>query len=820
MKISLNWLKSYLETSLTAKEIAQILTNIGLEVEGLEQIETVRGGLSGLVVGKVLTCEKHPNADKLHVTTVDSGDGTPVQIVCGAPNVAAGQKVIVAAINTTLYPTSGEEGFKIKKSKIRGVESWGMLCAEDEIGIGTSHEGIIVLPDDVPTGTPARDYYQIEDDYLLEIGLTPNRADAMSHYGVARDLAVYLKTNNIPYRLTLPDTSAFREGIYDKGIEIEVLDTEAAPRYMGVTVTGVKVAESPEWLQNRLRSIGLNPHNNIVDITNFVLHEIGQPLHAFDAGKINGGKIVVRTCPEGTPFVTLDGVERKLSSKDLMICDAEKPMCIAGVFGGLDSGVTETTTDVFIESAYFNPVWIRKSAKRHGLSTDASFRFERGIDPEMAPYALKRAALLMVELAGGTVSSPVTDRYPIPVQPFRFEVSLNHIKQLIGKDLPNETIREIILALEIKIENESPDTLSVTVPPYRVDVQREADLIEEILRIYGYNNVEIPQRVLSTLSYAPTPNRDKVTNIISDLLTANGFNEIMSNSLTKAAYYDGLETYRAENCVTILNPLSNDLNVMRQTLLFNALEAVELNINHKNGNLKLYEFGNCYTYDSERVSEGGLALYSEQNRLSILITGADHLPSWNLSSQPTNFYTLKTVAEKIFARIGIDLNGTVMETLSSDLYREAVICKINGKRILEMGIVSKKIRSMFDIKADVYYLEMNFDAFLKLTKNHKVSVQELSRFPEVSRDLALLVDSQTTFSMLREIAFAVEKRLLKNVTLFDVYEGEKLPAGKKSYALNFVLEDSAKTLVDQVINKTMANLIHEFERRAGAQVRS
>lgn len=820
MKISLNWLKSYIETSLSAEEIAKILTDIGLEVEGLEQIETVRGGLSGLVVGEVLTCEKHPDADKLHVTTVDLGDGASTQIVCGAPNVAAGQKVVVATINTMLYPTGEAEGFKIKKSKIRGVESLGMLCAEDEIGIGTSHDGIIVLPNDVPAGTPARDYYQIEDDYLLEIGLTPNRADAMSHYGVARDLAVYLQANGIPHRLVLPDVSAFREGISDKEVAVEVLNTEAAPRYMGITVTGVKVAESPEWLQNRLRSIGLNPHNNIVDITNFILHEVGQPLHAFDAGKIKGGKVIVRTCPEGTPFVTLDGVERKLSDKDLMICDTEKPMCIAGVFGGLDSGVTETTTDVFIESAYFNPVWIRKSAKRHGLSTDASFRFERGIDPEIAPYALKRAALLMVELAGGKVSSPVTDLYPVPVRPFRFDISLSRVKRLMGKDVPDETIRRIILALDIKIEKEDGDTLGVAVPPYRVDVQREADLVEDILRIYGYNNIEIPQQVHSTLSYAPNPDRDKVTNVVADLLTANGFNEIMSNSLTKAAYYEGLEAYKAENSVAILNPLSNDLNVMRQTLLFNALEAVELNTNRKNGDLKLYEFGNCYSYDRDKASEGGLAPYSEQNRLSILITGADHVPSWNVSSQPTSFYTLKTVAEKIFARIGIDLNGAVMETLSSDLYREAVTYKINGKRMVEMGIVSKKIRSMFDIKAEVYYLEMNFDAFLKLTRNHKVTVQELSKFPEVRRDLALLVDSQTTFSQLREIAFATEKKLLKNVTLFDVYEGDKLPAGKKSYALNFVLEDTTKTLVDQVIDKTMANLVREFERRAGAQVRS
>lgn len=820
MKISLNWLKSYIDTSLKAEEIANILTHIGLEVEGMEQIESIRGGLEGLVIGKVLTCEQHPNADKLHVTTVDLGQGEPLQIVCGAPNVAAGKKVVVATINTMLYPTGEAEGFKIKKSKIRGVESFGMLCAEDEIGIGTDHAGIILLPEDTPVGIPAREYYQIEDDYLLEIGLTANRADAMSHYGVARDLAVYLQSHDMPYKLNLPDVSAFQAGsVTDKSVQVEVLNHEAAPRYMGLTITGVKVAESPDWLKTRLRSIGLNPHNNVVDITNFILHEIGQPLHAFDANKIKGRKIVVRTCPEETPFVTLDGVERKLSERDLMICDEEKPMCLAGVFGGLNSGVTEETTEVFLESAYFNPVWIRKSAKRHGLSTDASFRYERGIDPNIAPYALKRAALLVTELAGGQISSPVTDIYPEPIQPFHFEISLDRVKRLIGKDIPDETIRKIIAALDVKIEQEESETLHVAVPAYRVDVQREADLVEDILRIYGYNNVEIPQAVHSTLSYAPHPDREKVTNLIADLLTANGFNEIMSNSLTKAAYYDDLKAYKAENCVRIINPLSSDLSVMRQTLLFNALEAVELNTNRRNSDLKLYEFGNCYWYNPDKASEGGLAPYSEQNHLSILITGADHALSWNTKAQPTSFYTLKAMVEKLFNRIGIDLNSAVMESLQSDLYREAVTYKINGKQIVEMGIVSKKIRSKFDIKADVYYLEMNFDAFLKLTKNHKVTVEELSKFPEVRRDLALLVDTQVTFSQLREIAFSVEKKLLKNVTLFDVYEGDKLPAGKKSYALNFVLEDTTKTLTDQVIDRVMSNLIREFERRAGAQIR-
>ncbi len=820
MKISLNWLKTYIKTDLPAEEIARILTGIGLEVEALEKIESIRGGLAGLVVGEVLTCEKHPDADKLHVTTVDLGDGVPTQIVCGAPNVAAGQKVVVATINTTLYPTGEENGFKIKKSKIRGVESFGMLCAEDEIGVGTDHQGIIVLPNDVKAGTPARDYFQLEDDYLMEIGLTPNRADAMSHYGVARDLAVYLKANDIPYEFGLPSVDAFRQDNDSKHIEVEVANSEAAPRYMGLTMTGIKIAPSPEWLQRRLIAIGMNPKNNVVDITNFILHETGQPLHAFDASKITGDKIVVRTCPEGTEFVTLDGVSRKLSAQDLMICNAEKPMCIAGVFGGLDSGVTDSTTEVFIESAYFNPVWIRKTAKRHGLSTDASFRYERGIDPNMTPYALKRAALLIQELAGGKVTSPITDLYPVRIEPFRFEVSFDRIKKLIGKNIPDETIRKIILALDVKIESENDGVLNVCVPPYRVDVQREADLIEDILRIYGYDNVEIPEHVNSSLSYAPRPNRDKIANTLSDLLASIGFREIMSNSQTKAAYYEGLTSYPASRCVKILNPLSNDLNVMRQTLLFNALEAVQLNTNRKNGDLKLFELGNCYSYDATKAEQGGLAPYEERAMVSMIVTGNDRAASWNVPSRPSDFFTLKNAAERMLKRFGLDLNSAVFETCDSDLYSEAVCCKFNGsQRLLEMGVVSRKIRNQFDIKNDVFYLEMNFDTLVKLIRNHSVTVSELSKFPEVKRDLALLVDKAVTFSQLRHIAYSTEKKLLKNVTLFDVYEGDKLPEGKKSYALSFTLEDTTKTLTDQVIDRTMNNLLQAFEKQTGAQLR-
>ncbi len=821
MKISFNWLKQYVETELDAEQTARILTDIGLEVEGFEKTESIRGGLAGLVVGEVLTCEKHPDADKLHVTTVDLGDGVPVQIVCGAPNVAAGQKVVVATIGATLYPVGEENGFKIKKSKIRGVESFGMLCAEDEIGVGTAHDGIIVLPSDVKAGTPARDYFGIEDDYLLEIGLTPNRVDAASHYGVARDLAVYLRSQGMPCRLALPSVESFGQDVAGRQIAVEVLDGEAAPRYMGVTMTGLRVGPSPEWLQRRLRAIGMNPKNNVVDITNFVLHETGQPLHAFDASKIAGDRIVVRTCDEGTPFVTLDGVERKLSADDLMICNDREPMCIAGVFGGLDSGVTETTTDIFIESAYFNPVRVRKTAKRHGLNTDSSFRFERGVDPDMTPYALRRAAVLVRELAGGVISSPVTDLYPVPVEPFRFELSFDRVRKLIGKDIPTETIRQIVAALDVTVESESEDgVLQVAVPPYRVDVRREADLIEDILRIYGYNNVEIPQHVNSTLSYAPHPDRDKMVNLFSDTLSANGFNEIMSNSLTRSAYYEGLASYPAERCVRILNPLSNDLNVMRQTLLFNMMEAIALNANHRNADLRLYEYGNCYFYDAAREADGGLAPYSQRSMISMAVTGTDHVPSWNVRSEPATFFTLRAAAEKVLRRFGLDLGDAATEPFESDLYREAVCCRFNGKKLLEMGVVSKKIRNRFDVRNEVYYLELDFDALLKLTRNHTVTACELSKYPEVRRDLALLLDRDVTFAQLHAVAFATEKKLLKQVALFDVYEGDKLPAGKKSYALSFVLEDTAKTLTDQVIDRTMNNLIRAFERQLGAQIRS
>ena len=821
MNISYNWLKRYIDTDLPAEKVAEVLTDIGLEVEGLEKIETVKGGLQGVVVGEVVTCTDHPDSDHLHLTTVDVGAAEPLQIVCGAPNCRAGLKVLCATVGAVLYPDGGDEEFKIKRSKIRGVESLGMLCAEDELGIGSSHDGIMELPADAPVGMTAKEYLHIEDDYLIEIGLTPNRVDAASHIGVARDLAAYLKSRGEHVAVKMPDVSAFAPDNHDLNVKIRVENTEAAPRYVGVTVTGCKIGPSPDWMQNSLRAAGINPKNNLVDITNFVLFELGQPLHAFDAAKIEGREVVVRTCAEGTPFVTLDGVERKLTDRDLMICSAERPMCIAGVFGGLDSGISDTTTDVFIESAYFNPVWVRKTAKRFGLNTDASFRFERGIDPNMQVYAAKRAALLMKELAGGTIASDITDVYPTPIEDFVFDLSLARVNALIGKEIPEETVRTIIAALEVKVLAEKDGVLTVAVPPYRVDVQREADLIEDILRIYGYNNVEIPRQVRSTLSYAPKPDRNRLMNLAADFLTANGFTEIMSNSLTKASYYEGLTSCPADRCVRILNPLSADLSVMRQTLLFNMLEAVALNANRRNGDLCLYEFGNCYFYDeSKRSEENRLAAYSEEYRLAVAVTGVSTPQSWNAKPEKASFFTLRAVAEKLLRRFGIDIYALKTEPLESDLFSEGLSLSLNGKELMQIGSVAAKIRRTTDVKQEVYYLEMNFEALAKSTKKLKIAAEELSKFPEVKRDLALLVDKQVTFAALRDAAFAAERKLLKSVSLFDVYEGDKLPEGKKSYALSFILEDKTRTLDDKTIERVMSNLTRQFEQRCGAQVRA
>ena len=820
MNISYNWLKNYVKTELTAQEIARILTDIGLEVEALEKVESVKGGLEGVVVGHVLTCNPHPDSDHLNITTVDTGADEPLQIVCGAANCRQGLKVLCATIGTVLYPNGGDEEFKIKKSKIRGFESFGMLCAEDELGIGSDHAGIMELPSDAVPGTPARDYLNIQDDWLIGVGLTPNRADAASHIGVARDLAAYLRSQGHDVKVQWPDVSAFAVDNHDLEIAIEVENTEACPRYTGVTVTGCKIAPSPEWMQNWLRAAGINPKNNLVDITNFVLFELGQPLHAFDADKIDGHKVIVKNCPEGTAFVTLDGVERKLTEQDLMICSAEKPMCIAGVFGGLDSGISDNTTNVFIECAYFNPVRVRKTAKRFGLNTDASFRYERGIDPNIQLYAIKRAALLMKELAGGTISSEITDICPKPADHFRFDISLQRVDALIGKHIPEQSVRTILDALEVKIEAENNGVWSVAVPPYRVDVQREADLIEDILRIYGYNNVEIPEHVNSTLSYIPKPDKPRLINMLSDYLTARGFVETMSNSLTRGGYYDDLQSFKAENCVKIMNPLSADLNVLRQTLLFNMLEAVQLNVNRRNGNLKLYEFGNCYFYNAEnRTADNGLAPYSEGYRLGIAVTGADNTETWNEKARKSSFFTLKAAVELVLKRVGTDLNKVKTEPSQCDLFGEAVTMSLNGGTLATLGVVSPKLQKAFDLKQEVYFAELDFDRIVKATKKHTVKAEELSKFPEVHRDLALLVDKAVTFEQLRDIALATEKKLLKSVTLFDVYEGDKLPAGKKSYALSFTLEDKTQTLNDKMIERVMENLQKQFEQRAGAQIR-
>lgn len=821
MKISYNWLRNYIETKAEIDEIADILTGIGLEVDGIERAEAIRGGLEGVVVGEVLECSAHPDSDHLHVTTVDVGVESPLQIVCGAQNVAAGQKVFVATIGTTLYPAGADEGFRIKKSKIRGAESFGMICAEDELGIGASHDGIMVLPAEAAAGTPASEYLGLQADYIIEIGLTPNRADAASHYGVARDLAAYFRANGENIEAKLPTVEGFAADNAKNEISVAVECGEGAPRYSGLTITGVKVAPSPEWLQARLRSIGINPKNNVVDITNFVLHELGQPLHAFDADRIEGGKVVVRTCPEGTRFTTLDGVERTLSERDLMICDAVKPMCIAGVLGGAGSGVDGSTTSVFLESAYFNPVWVRKSARRHGINTDASFRFERGVDPDITVYALKRAAMLIRELAGGEITSGITDIISDPsvTGPFRFELSLRRTAALIGKEIPEQTIKTILHALDVKVEGEKEGVLSVAVPAYRVDVRREADLIEDILRIYGYNNIEVSEKVCSSISYGKRASREKLAESVSNFLTANGFSEIMNNSLTKSSYYEGLESFRPENLVKIINPLSNDLNVMRQTLLFGMLEVIAMNTNHRNPNLRLYEFGNVYRYIPEKAVEGGLAPYSENYRLSAAITGLTSLQSWNEKAAPGDFFHLKAVAEKLLRRFGIGLDDLQSETLSDDIYSESLRVELNKKPLLTIGAVSPTVRRMFDIKADVWYLDIDFDTLAKAARKVKITATALPRFPEVRRDLALLIDRGVSFADLRRIAFSAERKLLRSVSLFDVYEGDKLPEGKKSYALAFVLRDDERTLTDQIIDRAMGNIAARLEQEAGARIR-
>ena len=820
MNISYNWLKDYLDFDLQPDEVAAALTSIGLETGGVEEVQTIKGGLEGLVIGEVLTCEEHPNSDHLHITTVNVGGAEPLQIVCGAPNVAAGQKVVVAVNGTKLY--DGDECFTIKRSKIRGVESNGMICAEDEIGIGTDHAGIIVLPADAVVGTPAKEYYNVKSDYVLEVDITPNRVDATSHFGVARDLAAYMKQNGKPANLKRPSVDAFKIDDEVPAIEVVVENKEACLRYSGITIKNVTVKESPEWLQNRLKVIGLRPINNVVDITNYILHGVGQPLHSFDADKIKGNKVVVRSATEGAKFVTLDGVERTLTDRDLMICNVEEPMCIAGVFGGLDSGVTEQTKNVFLESATFHPTWIRKTARRFGLNTDASFRYERGLDPNQTVEVMKRAALLIQEVAGGTITGAIQDIYPVPVAPYRVELTYDKVNTLIGKVIPVETVKSILESLEMKIVSETAEGLVIDVPVYRIDVQRDVDVIEDILRIYGYNNVEFSDNVKSNLSYqTPTDRSYKLQNLISEQLCGCGFNEILNNSLTRSAYYDNLSTYPVSHCVMLMNPLSADLNCMRQTLLFGGLESVEHNAKRKNGNIRFFEFGNCYDYNIDHKKEGEtLAEFSEDYRLGLWVSGSRVDNNWAHPNEKSSVYELKAYVENILVRLGVNLQKVIFGNLANDIYSAGLsITTSSGRQLGTMGIVSPKICKELDIETDVYYAELSWTLLMKEIKKSKVTFSEISKFPAVKRDLALLLEKNVQFAEIEKIATESERKLLKDVALFDVYEGKNLPAGKKSYAVSFYLQDEGKTLNDKQIDAIMKKIQTNLEQKLGAQLR-
>lgn len=824
MNISYKWLKEYVDFDLGAEQVAEALTSIGLEVGSVEEVQTIKGGLQGLVVAEVLTCEPHPNSDHMHVCSVNIGAEEPVQIVCGAPNVAQGQKVIVATLGTKLY--DGEECFTIKRSKLRGIESLGMICAEDEIGIGTSHDGIIVLPQDAKVGTPAAEYYGIESDWVIEVDITPNRADACSHYGVARDLYAWLVRNGHKTALHRTDVSAFATDNHDLDIDIVVENTEACPRYCGVTIKGCEVKESPEWLQTKLRTIGVRPINNVVDVTNYVMFAYGQPLHCFDADMIEGKKVVVKTMPEGTPFVTLDGVEHKLSERDLAICNANAPMCIAGVFGGKGSGTYETTKDVLLESAYFNPTWIRKSARRHGLNTDASFRFERGIDPDLQVYALKVAALMVKELAGGTVSMDIKDiEAPGLAKNFDVDLEYKYAHDLIGKTIPAEVIKEIATSLDMKITAETESGISLSVPAYRVDVQRPCDVVEDILRIYGYNNVEIPTAVKSSLTIKGEVDRsNKLQNLVSEQLVGEGFREILNNSLTKEAYYNDLASYPKDRAVKLLNPLSSDLNVLRQTLLFGGLESIAHNANRKNANLRFFEFGNCYYKNpattEEQKAADTLAAYSEDLHLGLWLTGKRVEASWAHPEEPSSVYELKAYVGHILTRLGAPVGKLKQQAGANDIFAKSLaLVDNNGIVVLEFGLVKKALTAAFDISAEVYFADINWTLLMKKTKKHSVNFTEISKFPAVSRDLALLVDKSVEFARIEQIAFAADKKFLKKVTLFDVYEGKNLEAGKKSYAVNFLLQDDTKTMNDKQTDAVMAKIIASLEKQLGAKLR-
>lgn len=820
MNISYKWLKEYVDFDLSPEEVCAALTSTGLEVDALEEVQTIKGGLKGLYVGKVLTCEQHPNSDHLHITTVDLGKGEPQQIVCGAPNVAAGQKVIVADLGCVLY--DGDKEFVIKKSKLRGVESNGMICAEDEIGVGTSHDGIIVLPEDAPVGQPAAEYYNLESDWLIEVDITANRADALSHYGVARDLNAWLVSNGKPSTLHRPDCKDFHVDDNSLPIDVTIENTEACKRYACVSLTGVEVKESPEWLKDKLNIIGLRPINNIVDITNYVMMAYGQPLHCFDADMVTGRHIIVKDKNEGKKFITLDGVEHTLGEHDLAICNAEEPMCIAGVFGGKGSGTYETTKNVVLESAYFHPTWIRKSARRHGLSTDASFRFERGIDPEGTIYALKQAAILCQQLAGGKVSMEIRDEYPTPMTPAKVSLSYDYVDSLIGKKIGKETIKSIVTSLEMTIDSETESGLELTVPAYRVDVQRPCDVVEDILRIYGYNNVEIPTQLKSSLVIKGDEDKKyKMLNLVSEQLVGAGFREILCNSLTKAAYYDGLASVPTESLVNIINPLSSDLNVMRGTMLFGGLESIVRNANRKYPNLRFFEVGNCYSYNKEKhEDENPLRAYTEENHLALWMTGKRIEGSWLHADENTSFYELRANVDNIFARVGLTPQMTVVEHSDSDLFASALkVMTRGGKVICEMGIVSRAIQKRFGIQNEVFYADINWAQLCKAVKKHAVHYEEVSKFPAVSRDLSLLIDTKTEFAEIERIARNTEKKLLKSVELFDVYEGKNLPEGKKSYAVNFILQDPDKTLNDKAIDAIMNKLINNIKKQLGAELR-
>lgn len=808
MKISYNWLKQFINTDWDADKTGELLTDLGLEIEGIETYESVKGGLKGIVIGEVLTCVQHPNADRLKVTTVNIGADEPVQIVCGAPNVAAGQKVPVATIGTILYTAEGD-AWTIKKGKIRGEESHGMICAEDELGLGESHDGIMILDANLKVGTPAAEVFEIENDAVFEIGLTPNRADAMSHFGVARDLKAGLLQKDVQLELITPSLSSFHVDARSLKIDVDVQDKEKAPRYCGVTISGIKVKDSPKWLQHRLKSIGLAPINNIVDITNYVLHDLGQPLHAFDANKISGNKIEVKTCAAGTKFTTLDDVERELHEDDLMICDTEKPLCIAGVFGGINSGVSEGTTSIFLESAYFNPVSVRKTAKRHALNTDASFRFERGIDPNITEYALKRAALMIVEIAGGEITSDVSDSYPNKIEDFQVRLSFENAKKLIGEEIPKETIKSILTSLEIKVNNVTETGLGLTVPAYRNDVQREADIIEEILRVYGYNTIGTTEKLNASISNSTRFEDYKIQNTIGNQLASQGFFEIMTNSLTTPKYMELSEQLDAENNVEMLNPLSNDLGVMRQSLLFSGLEAVAYNINRRRSDLKLFEFGKTYHQYAENREEF--------KHLSLFVTGNKTEERWNSQITPSDFFYIKGTIETILQRLG--LNRLKSAPVKSDLFSEGMSFSFGKKKLVDFGLVKKSVLKYFGISQNVLFADFNWDNVIEMAKHNAIKFKAIPKYPEVRRDFALLIDNNVTFEDIHKIAKQTEQNLLKNINLFDVYEGKNLPAGKKSYAVSFTLLDEHKTLNDKQIDKIMNKLQSNFESKLGAELR-